>query len=216
MDYYQILGVSRTADQKEIKKAYKKLALLYHPDKNTSEEASQKFQEISEAYEVLSDPEKRRDFDQFGTAQDEARPSVFIFRDPREIFEQFFSPFSDFFDRPTEILSESADSNGFDFFHTNIFSDHDVAIAQSSETQSHEGFHHRESRTVTYINGKKVETRHIQSNGQNVSEVYEDNVLKSRTINGVAQALPSSDASRRPLSAHAVHAHHHAFLRRHF
>lgn len=141
MDYYQVLGVSRTADHAEIKKAYKKLALQYHPDKNKSEEASRKFQEISEAYEVLSDPEKRRDFDRFGTARDESRPTVFIFRDPREIFEQFFSPFSDFFERPTEILSESADSNAFDFFHTNIF-DPDVASARSSESQSHEQIHH--------------------------------------------------------------------------
>lgn len=141
MDYYQVLGVSRNVDQKEIKKAYKRLALLYHPDKNQSEEASQKFQEISEAYEVLSDPEKKRHFDRFGAARDESRPTVFVFRNPREIFEEFFSPFSDFFERPTEIPSESADSNAFDFFHTNIFSNHAVRSNRANETQSHEGFH---------------------------------------------------------------------------
>lgn len=67
-DYYKILGVSKTADDKEIKKAYRKLAMKWHPDKNkdNAQVAQEKFQEISEAYAVLSDPEKRRTYDQFG------------------------------------------------------------------------------------------------------------------------------------------------------
>ncbi len=63
-DYYQTLGVSRQADEAEIKKAYRKLAGKYHPDKPTGDEA--KFKDINEAYEVLSDSEKRRMFDQLG------------------------------------------------------------------------------------------------------------------------------------------------------
>jgi curved DNA-binding protein len=65
-DYYQILGVPKNADQDAIKKAYRKLAREYHPDVNKSSEAEQKFKEINEANEVLSDPEKRKKYDQLG------------------------------------------------------------------------------------------------------------------------------------------------------
>ena len=64
-DYYKTLGVSKDADDKEIKKAFRKLAQKHHPDAGGDEE---KFKEINEAYEVLSDPKKRQVYDQFGTA----------------------------------------------------------------------------------------------------------------------------------------------------
>lgn len=65
-DLYQILGVKRDAKEKEIKRAFRKLAIKYHPDKNKDPDAEKKFVEIAKAYEVLSDPEKRRRYDQFG------------------------------------------------------------------------------------------------------------------------------------------------------
>ena len=66
-DYYEVLGVGKDADAKEIKKAYRKLAMKYHPDKNPgNKEAEEKFKEINEAYEVLSDEEKRSTYDRFG------------------------------------------------------------------------------------------------------------------------------------------------------
>ncbi len=68
-DYYQTLGVSRTASQEEIKKAYRKLAHQHHPDKKGGDEA--KFKEVSEAYQVLSDPKKKSSYDNFGFAYNE-------------------------------------------------------------------------------------------------------------------------------------------------
>lgn len=67
-DYYEILGVNKTASADEIKKAYRKLALQYHPDRNKTKEGEEKFKEVTKAYEVLSDPQKRQTYDQFGAA----------------------------------------------------------------------------------------------------------------------------------------------------
>ena len=68
-DYYEVLGVDRNADQKTIKKAYRKLAMKYHPDVNKEDpDAEEKFKEISEAYGVLSDESKKQQYDQFGHA----------------------------------------------------------------------------------------------------------------------------------------------------
>ena len=66
-DYYEILDVERNADEKTIKKAYRMIALKFHPDKNPGDKASEdKFKEAAEAYEVLSDPDKRARYDRFG------------------------------------------------------------------------------------------------------------------------------------------------------
>ena len=68
-DYYEVLGLSKGAEDKEIKRAYRKLAKKYHPDTNPGDkEAEKKFKEVTEAYSVLSDPEKKKLYDQFGHA----------------------------------------------------------------------------------------------------------------------------------------------------
>jgi molecular chaperone DnaJ len=77
-DYYTVLGVERSADEKEIKKAYRRLAMKFHPDRNPDDsEAEAKFKEASEAYEVLADPQKRQAYDQFGHAGVEGQAGGF-------------------------------------------------------------------------------------------------------------------------------------------
>jgi molecular chaperone DnaJ len=68
-DYYEVLGVERDATPEQMKKAYRKLAVQYHPDKNPgNKEAEEKFKELGEAYEALNDPQKRAAYDQYGHA----------------------------------------------------------------------------------------------------------------------------------------------------
>jgi molecular chaperone DnaJ len=67
-DYYEVLGVSKEASEKDIKSSYRKLAMKYHPDRSDAPDTEERFKEISEAYAVLSDPDKRRQYDQFGHA----------------------------------------------------------------------------------------------------------------------------------------------------
>ncbi len=97
MDYYELLGVTRTSGADEIKSAYRKLALKYHPDRNKEEGAHEKFAQISEAYSVLSDSEKRAHYDRFGSAPGAGMPGGDPFGgmggagfDPMDIFEQLF------------------------------------------------------------------------------------------------------------------------------
>jgi curved DNA-binding protein len=93
MEYYQILGLAKSASTDEIKKAYRKLALKYHPDKNQgNKDAEEKFKEISEAYAVLSDPEKRKQYDTYGSAgfrQRYSQEDIFRNFDLNDILRQF-------------------------------------------------------------------------------------------------------------------------------
>ncbi len=97
-DYYEVLGVSREAGEDQIKKAYRKLALKYHPDRNPDDSASEeKFKEAAEAYEVLQDSEKRQLYDRFG--HEGLRNTGFQgFTNFDEIFSSFSNIFEDFFD----------------------------------------------------------------------------------------------------------------------
>ena len=104
-DYYEVLGVSKTASSDEIKSQYRKLALKFHPDRNKSEEAAEHFKEISEAYAVLSDGEKRKTYDQYGHQGVDGRYST------EDIFGGAGANFSDIFGR----------SGGFDSIFESIF-----------------------------------------------------------------------------------------------
>ncbi|XP_023364033.1 uncharacterized protein LOC100960132 [Otolemur garnettii] len=102
VDYYEVLGVQRHASAEDIKKAYRKLALKWHPDKNpeNKEEAERKFKQVAEAYEVLSDPKKRDIYDKYGKEGlngggggshfDNPFDYGFTFRKPEDVFREFF------------------------------------------------------------------------------------------------------------------------------
>lgn len=97
-DYYEILGVSKTADPETIKKAYRKLAMQYHPDRNPGDkEAENKFKEAAEAYDVLSSPEKKSRYDQFGHQAFGQGGFGGGFHDMGDIFSQFGDIFGDIF-----------------------------------------------------------------------------------------------------------------------
>ncbi|HRD34663.1 MAG TPA: molecular chaperone DnaJ [Rhodocyclaceae bacterium] len=95
-DYYEVLGVNRDASPEDIKKAYRKLAMKHHPDRNPDNKAAEeKFKELSEAYEMLSDPEKKSAYDRFGHAG--VDPSMGGARGGQQGFDGFADAFSDIF-----------------------------------------------------------------------------------------------------------------------
>jgi len=233
VDYYKTLDVPKTASDAEIKKAYRKLALKWHPDKNPEnlDEANRRFKEISEAYEVLSDDKKRRVYDQYGKdgllGHNERHHRSrrheyddfdfgFVFRSPDEVFREFFgvnTPFSDLFggnlahsgsrrgghrhSHPQNNTLLTSFMNPFmgvslmdDFFNTdaNGFSSISSYNASFSNGSSN-GATKRTSTSTTFVNGKKLMTRKVYENGKETVMKYENDVLKSKTVNGVSQAL---------------------------
>lgn len=212
VDYYSVLGVPRNASPDDIKKAYRKLALKWHPDKNpdNKEEAERKFKELAEAYEVLSDKSRRDAYDRYGN--DKMRHSsstttdfsdfpgfTFTFRSPDEVFREFFGgqdPFASFFD----------DFASFGVPHSRLgpsrfFSFPSAGAEFSSFSTSFGGLDGMESmgggmanfRSVStstrVVNGKTTTTKRIKENGQERVEVEEDGVLKSVLINGVEDEM---------------------------
>ena len=89
-DYYDILGIEKTADENQIKKAYRKLAIKFHPDKNKAKNAEEAFKKVNQAFSVLSDKKKRKNYDMFGTEESMGISSMPEDFNPFDIFEQFF------------------------------------------------------------------------------------------------------------------------------
>ena len=117
-DYYETLGVSRDADGKAVKRAYRRLAMKYHPDRNPGKqkEANEKFKEINEAYAVLGDPEKRKQYDQFGTVGDAG--DIFASPYTRTTFEDLMKSFGGShlsFDFLDDIFGDSLRGKTFSF-----------------------------------------------------------------------------------------------------
>ncbi|EDW91968.2 dnaJ homolog subfamily B member 6 isoform X2 [Drosophila yakuba] len=261
VDYYKVLDVARSATDSEVKKAYRKLALKWHPDKNPDnlEEANKRFRELSEAYEVLSDEKKRRIYDEYGKDglgdRGQSRSHTrhhysthdfddfdimggfpFVFRPPEEVFREFFgmhSPFADLFrdangysNGSTSGSSSSRRHGGsggasrhhhhhqhklaspfgapmlnysmMDFFMPTSgftsFSSMTSGNGSSGVTHISSGPSAGVKRTSTstvFVNGKKLMTKRVVENGKETVFSYENDVLKSKTVNGVSQKLSS-------------------------
>src|SRR6184192_3424608 len=128
-DYYETLGVPKNASKEDIKNSYRKLALQYHPDRNKAHGAEEKFKEISEAYAVLSDEEKRKRFDTYGHVGAEE-----VFRGSEANFDEVFKDmgfggFRDIFD---QIFGGRAGGGGFGLQQV-IRSALDLASAEDEE-----------------------------------------------------------------------------------
>src|SRR5882757_6672187 len=114
-DYYDVLGVAKGADADEIKKAYRKMAIKYHPDKNQGDKAAEEnFKEAAEAYEVLSNPEKRQRYNQFGHAANAHSANGGGYGGGGMNMEDIFSQFGDIFggNNPFESFFGGGNSGG--------------------------------------------------------------------------------------------------------
>lgn len=208
-DYYEILGVPRNAAQDDIKRAYRKQALKWHPDKNpdNKEYAERKFKDIAEAYEVLSDKQKREAYDRYGksgiTGAGSARSSSdhafsgfeFTFRSPDEVFREFFGgrdPFSDFFGEDFGMFSNLRNEGSPHSFFSHAYPSDAAFTSFSSFGNDGLGGSGRfcsVSTTTKFVNGKRVTTKRTVTDGIERLEVEEDGQLKSIWVNGVEDEL---------------------------
>ncbi|KAK7102292.1 dnaJ homolog subfamily B member 9-like isoform X2 [Littorina saxatilis] len=192
-DYYKILGVSRTASDKEIKKAFRKLAVKYHPDKNKEKGAEEKFMEIAQAYEVLSDKEKRKQYDMFGAEGPQGNagrggPQGGPHFQSNFNFDEFFKGFDEHFQHHRQHHQHQQHhhhqhqqnrfkfSNGGFFNFDDLFADADDDFFGGAHFRGHGaragaqanvkrgGFHHGQTcRTVTQQVGNTVTTHTVCS-----------------------------------------------------
>jgi molecular chaperone DnaJ len=134
-DYYKILGVSRDATEEEIKRSYRKIAMQYHPDRNPgNKEAEEKFKIASEAYEVLSDPEKREIYDHYGI--EGLKGTGFTgFRGFDDIFSAFGDIFEDFFGFGTTYKRRTKARPGADLRYDLKISFYDAAFGKETEIE---------------------------------------------------------------------------------
>lgn len=147
MDYYKILELEKNASDNDIKKAYHKLALKYHPDKNieNKEENEKKFKEISEAYEILSNKEKRQHYDTYGKTGNNIK-----LHNAHDIFKQFDQMFN-------------LNINGFQGFNINIQNSFSNCNASSTSQQ-----------VIISNDKKKIITKKVENiNGQQVIHISE-------------------------------------------
>lgn len=140
-DYYEILGLKKGATDREIKKAFRKLALKYHPDKNKSKKAEEKFREIAEAYDILSDPDKKAKYDKFGDGAFKEGHEHFHTFDYNEFFKHFDDAWS--FHGQHQRKQDSGNEGHHHHFRfgginlDDLFSDFDIEFPFNRHESSH-------------------------------------------------------------------------------
>nr|XP_002129473.1 dnaJ homolog subfamily B member 9 [Ciona intestinalis] len=185
-DYYTILGVGRTATTKEIKSAFRKLALKYHPDKNKEPDAEAKFRDIAEAYQVLSDKQKRQRYDQYG--DDGLNDNMGGSSDGGNFHDHFRSHFNmhDFFKDFDDMFHEHKKhhkraSEGFnDFFDMpNMFTDFQSDDSasffpdiDSFHFQNMEGSHSHQTFTSSKVRGSRQNCKTVTKTVNGVTTTY--------------------------------------------
>ncbi|XP_035264862.1 dnaJ homolog subfamily B member 6-like isoform X3 [Anguilla anguilla] len=203
VDYYHVLGVPRNASSEDIKKAYRKLALQYHPDKNpdSKEEAERKFKEIAEAYEVLSDSSRRDAYDHgsshgnrstgFGGSSAQRDFWDTPFRNPDDVFRDIFGDDFDFGGRMNDrawgssYSSQPGTSSFFSSPSTGGASFFQSAMRGLANTLFGVGMRSTSVTTCTRtVNGRSITTKTVKENGQERTEIVEDGVLKTVLTNG--------------------------------
>lgn len=158
-DYYKILDIDKTSTQEDIKKAYKNLALLWHPDKNNSPEAPDRFKEISEAYQILSNPSKKEQYDMGGQTSF-SQFGNYSYKDPFEMFNEMFSVINNLFGG---LMPQNLSQSGVHVIHiiemnddandeNNVFD-----IIQSIQSQKKQILHHLTPDTrINTLNGSET------------------------------------------------------------
>ncbi|XP_075773808.1 dnaJ homolog subfamily B member 2-like isoform X6 [Pelodiscus sinensis] len=215
VEYYEALGIPRSASSDDIKKAYRKAALKWHPDKNpeNKERAEQRFKEIAEAYEVLSDRSKREIYDRYGkdglvgAGTGDPRGGAgapgftFTFRGADEVFREFFGgrdPFADFFDDVglfSELHAGGPLGHGWGgpsvaySFCSYAFPQQPDFFSSSFSPGAELGQGFRSvSTSTTFVNGKRLTTKRIIENGQERVEIEEDGELKATEVTDAAKS----------------------------
>ncbi|XP_061091423.1 dnaJ homolog subfamily B member 6-like [Conger conger] len=210
MDYYHILGVPEKASSEDIKKAYRKLALKWHPDKNpdNKEQAEKKFKEIAEAYEVLSDGSRREDYDRNDRRDaDFGHPSAFwstSFRDPNDVFRDFFQDDFGFGGRgfPGAPSWQPSNCKTWEF---RPFSGGNPGQSMWGRVLGWIGLSSSSTSTHTrVVNGRSVTTKTMKANGQERTEIRENGVLTSVKINGVEDQAARDEAQGREANGNLV------------
>jgi DnaJ family protein B protein 6 len=187
VDYYQILGISKNSSPPDIKKAYRKLAIKWHPDKNpdNKEIAEEKFKVIAEAYEILSDPSKRKTYDQYGLDTHNHQSSNPNFNTSFNFSNTFTDPFKVFshvFDNEGQIRNVDSMFNVFNHSFFNGTSDDDTTGSENTFNFVQNNFNSSpvssfsnmssSSTSTSYVNGVKT-TKSVKTkfnNGKKVTE----------------------------------------------